>query len=104
MEHQITLQLLDHAYTLIETTSGDWTGVGMGQSSMFNGKIMIQSTMPHDMRNSTIIHEIVHQISDILDLGIGEREDTVSGIAVGVYSFIKNNPELIREMLNKEIE
>lgn len=93
-----TIALLEHELTITHNDPSDWHGGHMGTANSLNGKIYINSTMSEDFMVSTILHEVVHIMSGIQSLGL-EDERTIDGIALGIMSLIRNNPELVRQIM-----
>lgn len=94
------LTILGHEYNLEEENPGMWSGNAMGRSNVRTGEIRIAAQMPKTMRDSTLLHEILHQLSDLLDLpGVGENETVMSGLAIGILDFIRNNKAVVHGMM-----
>lgn len=60
-------------------------GAAMGRSNSKIGQILISKDMPEDIKQATILHEIIHQISD--RLGIDLNETQVRGLESGLIPF-----------------
>jgi len=95
------IKLLDHEYAFSVEPYNDLDEC-WGRANPMRGWIKIAVELGNDHKFSTLLHEVVHCICDLNDLGKGDenlKEHTISIIAAGVYSFIKSNPEIIRDML-----
>lgn len=75
-----------------------------GRANPLRGWIKLATELGHDQKFSTLLHEVVHCIIELNDLGKGDdlKEHTISIIAAGVYSFIKSNPAIVRAMLDSD--
>lgn len=63
-----------------------------GEIQYDNGVINISKKHSEDQVNCALIHECVHGIDDIFDVGLSEEQITKLG--KGLYGFIKDNPSL----------
>lgn len=63
-----------------------------GEIDFINGVIKIDSTMTHDRKIITLIHEVLHGICDALGYkDLGEDESTIQGLASTLYSTFKES-------------
>ena len=68
----------------------------LGQIVYQKQEIQIKKSLLKDMKNSTIIHEIVHGI--LFHSGkqeLNEKEDLVESISSSIYQVLKSNKKLI---------
>lgn len=63
-----------------------------GEIQYDNGIINLSTINSKDMKNCALIHECVHGIDDIFDIGLSEEQVTKLGKAM--YTFIKDNPQI----------
>lgn len=71
----------------------------LGQIVYQKQEIQIKKSLLKDMKNSTIIHEIVHGI--LFHSGkqeLNEKEDLVESISSSIYQVIKSNKKLINSI------
>lgn len=69
----------------------------MGRWDQMTSTITIRSDLPEDVRLSTLIHEVIHAIADMNDLGrIMDDETTVSVLANNLFAFLSDNLLTIR--------
>ena len=54
--------------------------------------IELQKTYTHNQKLCTLIHEIIHGVDDMNDIGL--KENQVIKLAKGLYQVIKDNPEM----------
>ena len=74
-----------------KTGDGSIVGVCRGDS------IAVLNCLSDTFADSTIIHEVVHAISDQTALYL--KEGPVGVLSAGIYHFIVSNPEFIKNML-----
>ena len=61
-----------------------------GQISFIDGVIKIDSTMTHDRKMITLVHEVLHGICDALGMSeLGENENAIQSLASTLYSTFK---------------
>lgn len=71
----------------------------LGQIVYQKQEIQIKKSLLKDMKNSTIIHEIVHGI--LFHSGkqeLNEKEDLVESISSSIYQVLKSNKKLITSL------
>ena len=71
----------------------------LGQIVYQKQEIQIKKSLLKDMKNSTIIHEIVHGI--LFHSGkqeLNEKEDLVESLASSIYQVLKSNKKLINSI------
>ncbi len=87
------INLLSHKITLKLESPGNWSFDGMGRASIKDLVININENMPIDSLQSVLLHEVMHLISDMCDIELTEAQ--VSATSLGMFSFMRGNPELI---------
>ena len=66
-----------------------------GDVTYDTGIIRLQDTgLSEDMKQCCFIHECIHGINDIFDIGLSEEQTTMLG--KGLYGLIKDNPEMFK--------
>ena len=74
--------------------SGD--SVCYGDVAYDTGIIRLQNAnLSKDMKQCCLIHECIHAIDDITEIGLTEEQ--VRKLSKGLYGFIKDNPEVFNE-------
>ena len=71
----------------------------LGQIVYQKQEIQIKKSLLKDMKNSTIIHEIVHGI--LFHSGkqeLNEKEDLVESLSSSIYQVLKSNKKLINSI------
>ena len=71
----------------------------LGQIIYQKQEIQIKKSLLKDMKNSTIIHEIVHGI--LFHSGkqeLNEKEDLVESLSSSIYQVLKSNKKLINSI------
>lgn len=71
----------------------------MGRFSEYEGRFLINEKLKDPQKAITIIHEVTHAIADINNINLSETKITI--IANGFYSLIKENPDLIKEIIHE---
>lgn len=66
----------------------------MGRGNIINSEIVIAEEMSPDMKNQTLLHEILHLVSDFTSSKL--KEDQVNAISAGLYQVIKANPGIFK--------
>lgn len=72
-----------------------------GEIQYDNGVINLSTINSKDMQNCALIHECVHGIDDIFDIGLSE--DKIIKLGKGMYEFIKDNPQIFTNVDQKDI-
>lgn len=66
--------------------------VRFGETRFFDGVIRIDKSLPLEIMNQTLIHEILHCICWEQGLyEIGENENAIQSLATALYDTLKNN-------------
>jgi len=94
-----TVKLLDLEFTVIDDDGSGWAAGAMGRADLKNSKIHICSEMEKGMKDSVLLHEVLHIIADIQ--GVEMSEQDTSCIASGFYSLIVSNKDLIKGMFKE---
>lgn len=59
-----------------------------------DGLIQISTIYSDDQQKCAFVHEALHGIDDIFDIGLEERQ--VQQLAKGLYQVIKDNPDIFK--------
>lgn len=70
----------------------------LGSIDYENLNIKVKKTLPEEMKNQVLMHEIVHGILNHFELTINNDEKQVDLIAKGIYDFIVQNKEFINTL------
>lgn len=63
-----------------------------GQINFLTNEILIDESMPNDIKGQVLIHEILHAICDLTgNYDIGENEVAVQSLSTALYYFFKHN-------------
>ncbi len=84
---------------VIEENPTLWSENGMGRCSTVAGIIRIKKSMPEDIKQATLLHEVIHLIADMNGLKISET--TVSVVSTGLMEVLRSNPEFTNGILGK---
>ncbi len=72
----------------------DGARLSYGRIEFDAGKILISNKYSKDIQLCTFIHEVIHGIDDIFEIGL--EEEQVVKLGKGFYQFIKDNPEVFK--------
>jgi len=75
----------------------------MGRSDLKAGQITIAKNMPRDIKNATLIHEVIHFILDDLGLHGNLKESFVASLSTALFSVMMENKKILLEMLNTDL-
>ena len=64
----------------------------MGMCDIHKNEILISASMNEDMQEETLIHEVIHYVSEKSQLNLSERQ--VMGLSTGLYAVIKDNEDI----------
>lgn len=95
-ENEFTVRLLAHDFRVIVESPTHWSSGGMGRACLMEQTIRLNNIMPNDVRHSTLLHEIVHLISDLTSIELSEIQTDV--IAQGLFTFMKDNHQLVADI------
>ena len=93
------VEILGVNYEIKELDIVDENPNVLGQIIYQKQEIQIKKSLLKDMKNSTIIHEIVHGI--LFHSGkqeLNEKEDLVESISSSIYQVLKSNKKLINSI------
>lgn len=71
-----------------------------GQCDSLNQQILIQEDLKYDTQKETLMHEVLHAISDEMNLDLTEAQ--VSGGSKGILAVLIDNPSFARYLVSKE--
>lgn len=98
---QDIIKIISHEVELIKNSPGNWSQGGLGRADIKEGQILLNIEQSEDSLRSTLIHEVTHYISDLLSLELSEQQ--VDGVAMGMFTFLKDNPDfIVREFYSKK--
>ena len=93
------VEILGVNYEIKELDIVDENPNVLGQIIYQKQEIQIKKSLLKDMKNSTIIHEIVHGI--LFHSGkqeLNEKEDLVESLSSSIYQVLKSNKKLITSL------
>lgn len=71
----------------------------IGCSDLENQHITVKDGMKPEQEKSTLLHEVIHAISDTLGLNLTEKE--VQGLETGLFAFNRENPRFFSYLKGK---
>jgi len=99
-----TMRICGHTVTVITESPKAWSTNGIGRSDTGKAMILLKDDLPDEVRQSTLLHEIIHMIADMNALpGLTDSETTVSVLANALFAWMRDNKEAVAVMaeLNK---
>ena len=82
-----------------EQDPGAWSGSGMGRSAIMHGKVVLRRDMPVTVKNSTLVHEVLHMIADMNGMSdLTNNEIAISVLATGMHAWMRDNKQLVEEV------
>lgn len=94
------IKIYNHSIKVVESNPSDWSN-GMGRSNTLKGEILLNKTLPEDMKLNTLLHEVLHFILDIHSLKLSDNETAVSLIATGMIDFLRSNPDIAKRIIRR---
>jgi hypothetical protein len=92
-----TAIILTHAVS-VQAVDSDVLGAGsIGRCDMPRAKISLLRGMSPAVARTTFLHEVLHFVSDTLDLDMTEAQ--ISGAAAGVQSLLAANPGVLKKVV-----
>jgi hypothetical protein len=83
----------NQTYVIFEVECVDKHDSLAGQIKFLESEIRILQDLPHDLKQETILHEVIHGIENFFDLDLEEEE--VKMLGRGLTMVFKDNPELL---------
>lgn len=87
-------------YEVREADPLGWNQGSMGCVNVIESKILINENMVETQKASTLVHEVMHIITDQNSLDCAHSEQDVTIIANGVFDFIVNNPDVVLHIIS----
>ena len=72
---------------------------GMGRQETDNQRMFVREGQPLDSEQDTVLHESLHCIDEMLELGMTEEQ--VTKLALGLTAVMKDNPGLMAYLRRK---
>lgn len=95
METDKMLNILGLIYTVEEVECVSKDELRRGEINFLTNRIKIDKTMPRDLKNQVLMHEITHAIFDLLGYeDLCTDENKVQSIATALHQVIRDNPKL----------
>lgn len=61
----------------------------IGECDVCGGEIIVTATLKEDIKNETILHEVIHCVDEMLSIGLSEEQ--VNRLSVGLYAVYREN-------------
>ena len=92
------IRILSHDINIEFSNPDLWSDGGLGRACLKASKISLNDNLSTDLTLSTLLHECIHIISNMMDLELSESQ--VSGVGNGIFTIIKDNHEYIKELVS----
>ena len=93
------LRICGHTVTVITESPKAWSTNGIGRSDTGRAMILLKDDLPAEVRQSTLLHEIIHMIADMNSLtGLTDNETTVAVLANAMFAWMRDNKEAVAVM------
>lgn len=96
------IKVISKRFTIhyVPEATGELSDEKMGLCDTLNQNIWVQDDLKEDTQRETLLHEILHAISD--EMGLNLTEEQVAGTAIGVLAVLMDNPSFAKFLLKKE--
>lgn len=91
------IKLLSHLYRVVFTKSALTDPVGT--TSIADDTIRVRDDVPVELQRTTLLHEVIHLISDHLHLELTEAQ--ISGLSCGMKGVLIDNRTFVDWLLNR---
>ena len=81
------MKILGIEYDIVEFENNSRNDQAMGRGDSKTATIHLCKDMKEEVKRSTLLHEVIHQISDKLGLDLNETQ--VCGLETGLFPFFK---------------
>ena len=88
------IKCLSHVITVEYVQHVSWDGSPLGQCNFQQCHILINTSAPSTVQDSSLLHELLHFIEGTNGLELEEKQ--ICALEVGLYDLIVNNKELIQ--------
>lgn len=97
---ELKIKVLGHNIKVELDSPGDWSEYGLGRANLLTQTIKLNEALKDDARNVTLLHEIIHLVSDMNAMELTESQ--VSTLATSLYTIVNENTDLITFKLKKK--
>lgn len=87
------VSILGRVFKITYVIKGPLEDDELGEVDLSTQKMSILEGLSADKERSVVLHEIIHGIDDILDLGLSEEQ--VNGLENGLFAVMRDNPRVI---------
>ena len=95
----LKLRILGHPITVTRVKPSLKGMDNMGECESFKGTISIRSDLEESVYTATLLHEVLHMLDHYLELKLSEEQ--VTGLGEGLFSALRDNPELGKQLCGK---
>jgi hypothetical protein len=87
-----SLKILGHTVAVEKMERGGRGNIGECEHDA--NRIAIGDWLEESVADATLLHEVMHFVSDCL--GLDAKEEVVAGLAQGLFQVFQDNPEFLR--------
>lgn len=98
LEPTLKLKLGGLLFSVVEDDPTDWAPNTMGRMHSARAQILLRADLPEDVKMETLLHEIVHAITDMYGLAVANDEAQISVLSQSLFAFMRDNPEVVVRM------
>lgn len=83
------MQILSKQYKIEKVQNNEFSDLTMGRVNTKTGIIYIDESLNQDIKDETLLHEVLHVIDDNLKLNLSEEQ--IIRLSTGLYCILKEN-------------
>ena len=98
------IKIISKRFTVdyVEEGTGGLPDTDKGQCDSLRQKILVEEGLEYDTEKETVLHEVLHAVSDEMALDLSEEQ--VDGGARGILAVLMDNPSFARYLLKKGVK
>lgn len=96
-----TIKINWRTYEIIEKDTCSGGNYYLGSNDAHAGIIEIKKGQDGDSKRVTILHEVIHSILRYAGNKLKKDENFIEMMANGIYQVLKENPEVVKWIINK---
>lgn len=83
------MQILSKQYKIEKVQNNEFSDLTIGRVNTKTGIIYIDESLNQDIKDETLLHEVLHVIDDNLKLNLSEEQ--IIRLSTGLYCILKEN-------------
>lgn len=102
-EKKIKMRICGQDVDVIFCDPDVWNNEDMGRSDIKKCRILISNELPKSSRDSTILHELFHYITDTNGFEeVSQKEEVISVLANSILAWMRDNKDIILDIIKDE--